>query len=54
MIEVIEIDGAAVSMAGDYFQTLVYCKSPNTIVSHIGQAFVCDEIVLRNGRSTFM
>lgn len=54
MIEVIEIDGASVSMAGDYFQTLVYCKSPGTIVNHIEQVFTCDEITLRTGRSSFI
>ena len=29
MIEVIEIDGAPVSIAGDYFETLVYTRSPD-------------------------
>ena len=28
MIEVIEIDGAPVSMAGDYYYTLIYCHTP--------------------------
>ncbi len=28
MIEVVEIDGAAVSMAGDYYELLVYAESP--------------------------
>ena len=54
MIEFISIDGAAVSMAGDFYQTLVYCKSPNTIVRHIEQAFTCDEIAMRNGTSSFI
>ena len=31
MIEVTEIDGAAVSMAGDYFETLVYSTSPEAV-----------------------
>lgn len=31
MIEVIEIDGAAVSMAGDYFETLIYTTSPEEV-----------------------
>src|SRR6478735_3142628 len=31
MIEVTEIDGAAVSMAGDYFETLLYSTSPHAI-----------------------
>ena len=31
MIEVIEIDGAPVSIAGDYFETLVYSTSPDAV-----------------------
>ncbi len=54
MIELIEIDGVAVSMAGDFYQTLVYCKSPANLISHIEQSFDCDEITLREGRSSFI
>jgi L-serine dehydratase len=32
MIEVIQIDGNKVSMAGDYFETLIYCKNPESII----------------------
>ena len=35
MIEVIEIDGAAVSMAGDYFETLVYTGSPDAVFEFV-------------------
>jgi L-serine dehydratase len=31
MIEVVEIDGAKVSIAGDYFETLVYSTSPDAL-----------------------
>ncbi len=54
MIEVIEIDGAPVSMAGDFYQTLVYCKSPANLIAHIEQAFTCDEIAPRKGTSSFI
>jgi L-serine dehydratase len=54
IIEIIEIDGAPVSMAGDFYQTLVYVKSPGNIVSFIEQSFPCDEIALRKGTSTFI
>lgn len=54
MIEIIEIDGATVSMAGDFYQTLVYLKSPGNIVSFIEQTFPCDEVALRKGTSTFI
>lgn len=33
MIEVISIDELPVFMAGDYFETLVYCKDPNRVMA---------------------
>ncbi|MGF1559542.1 MAG: L-serine ammonia-lyase, iron-sulfur-dependent, subunit beta, partial [Flavobacteriaceae bacterium] len=54
MIELIEIDGAAVSMAGDFFQTLVYCKSPTNLMSYIEQNFNYDDIALREGNHSFI
>ena len=54
MIEIIEIDGAKVSMAGDFFETLVYVKSPGTILQFIEHSFPCDEIALRTGTSIFI
>jgi L-serine dehydratase len=54
MIEVQQIDGAAVSMAGDFYQTLVYVKSPGNIMQFIEQSFPCDEIALRTGTSKFI
>nr|WP_315475971.1 L-serine ammonia-lyase, iron-sulfur-dependent, subunit alpha [uncultured Undibacterium sp.] len=54
MIEILEIDGATVSMAGDFYQTLVYVKSPNNIIELIEQSFSCDEIALREGTSSFI
>jgi L-serine dehydratase len=54
MIEIIEIDGAKVSMAGDFCETLVYVKSPGNIQQFIEQSFDCDEISLHTGASTFI
>ncbi|MGB5499862.1 MAG: L-serine ammonia-lyase, iron-sulfur-dependent, subunit alpha [Maribacter sp.] len=54
MIELIEIDGARVSMTGDFYQTLVYIESPANLVAHIEQSFNCDEIALRQGISSFI
>ncbi|MGB5171960.1 L-serine ammonia-lyase, iron-sulfur-dependent, subunit alpha [Eudoraea sp.] len=54
MIEIIEIDGASVSMAGDFYQTLVYIKSPDQIINHIENSFTCDEITVRKGDSSFI
>ncbi|WP_425237071.1 L-serine ammonia-lyase, iron-sulfur-dependent, subunit alpha [Ulvibacterium sp.] len=53
MIEVVEIDGAKVSMAGDFYQTLVYVKSPTNLVEHIERSFSYDEIAIREGVSYF-
>lgn len=54
MIEVIEIDGARVSMAGDFYQTLVYVKSPGNIISFIEKSMPCDEVMLRQGKFDFI
>ena len=54
MIEVVEIDGANVFMAGDFYETLVYVKSPGSIVQFIEQSFPCDEITLHRGTQTFV
>lgn len=54
MIEIIEIDGAHVSMAGDFYQTLVYVTSPAQAIEHIEQSFISDEIELHEGISSFI
>lgn len=54
MIEVIEIDGAKVSMAGDFYQTLVYVKTPANIIQFIEKSMPCDEIMLRTGKYNFI
>ena len=54
MIEIIEIDGAQVSMAGDFYQTLVYVNSPGKLLEFIETSMPCDEIALRTGKSTFI
>ena len=54
MIEIIEIDGAAVSMAGDFCQTLIYVKSPGNVMQFIEKSFSCDEISLHQGTANFI
>ena len=54
MIEILEIDGAQVSMAGDFYQTLVYVSSPGSLIEFIETSMPCDEIALRTGKSTFI
>jgi L-serine dehydratase len=54
MIEIIEIDGAKVAMAGDFYQTLVYIDQPANLIQHIEESFDCDEITLHKGTSSFI
>ncbi len=54
MIEVIEIDGLPVSMAGDYFETLIYCSDPEQIISFLIASITYDEIVFHNGPFSFI
>ena len=54
MIEVIDIDGAKVTMAGDYYETLIYSSAPEKVLTYLNEAIDCDEIRLHNGRSTFI
>jgi L-serine dehydratase len=49
MIEVIDIDGVTVSMAGDYFETLVYCKKPDQVISYLQASIPYDDIQFRHG-----
>jgi len=45
MIEVIEIDGNPVSIAGDYFETLIFIKAnSNEVVKYLCEKIQADEI----------
>jgi L-serine dehydratase len=54
MIEILEIDGAQVSMAGDFYQTLVYVKTAGSLPEFIEKSMPCDEVAVRKGKSTFI
>lgn len=54
MIEVTEIDGASVSIAGDYFETLVFTNDAAKVAEFIGSRFAFDECEVRTGASTFV
>lgn len=54
MIELIEIDGARVSISGDFHQTLVYGTSPLAIIAQIEKVMVCDELAFREGDPPFI
>lgn len=54
MIQVISIDGAEVNMAGDYFETLIYVKSPDKVEAFIKQSIKYDELTIHKGTSTYI
>jgi L-serine dehydratase len=49
MIEVVDIDGVGVSMAGDYFETLIYCTQPEQIMAFLQASIPYDDIQFRRG-----
>ena len=54
MIEVMEIDGVNVSMAGDYYETLVYTNEKNEeeTLSYLHENVTADHIIVRKGTDT--
>ncbi|MFM1969882.1 MAG: hypothetical protein RL152_1259, partial [Bacteroidota bacterium] len=51
MIEVIQIDGNKVSMAGDYHETLVYCSSSLGIDKFLEENVEYDEMIFHEGEN---
>ena len=54
MIEVIEIDGAKVEMAGDFFVTLVYCNNPQKVIELVEGSIQYDRITVHKGDVEFV
>ena len=54
MIQVIEIDGAPVLMAGDFYQTLIYTKLPEQVVAFLEGSISFDEIRIHHGNVDFV
>ena len=54
MIEVIAIDEVPVSMAGDYFETLIYCNKPDEILQFLKATITADDIELHKGETSFI
>lgn len=54
MIEVIAIDDVPVSMAGDYFETLVYCNKPENIIAFLNASVEYDEIEFHKAEISFI
>lgn len=52
MIKVIEIDGIQVSLAGDYYETLIFAADGDRIVQSLSECAAADEILLLNGAGT--
>ncbi|MEM6633192.1 MAG: L-serine ammonia-lyase, iron-sulfur-dependent, subunit alpha [Bacteroidota bacterium] len=53
MIEIIEIDGAQVSMQGDYYETLIYVSQPGQVQDFLENTVEYDELELRKGTDTY-
>ena len=49
MIEVIAIDGAKVSMQGDYHETLVYCQYAEEVVRYLKGSIGFDHVLVHEG-----
>lgn len=54
MIEVVEIDGAKVALAGDRFMTLVYSESSDHVMNYLKQAGDWDSLEVLDGPSSMV
>ena len=54
MIEVIAIDGSAVNMLGDYFETLVYTEVPEQMLAYLEATIEYDHLIVSKGRTSFI
>lgn len=49
MIEIIAIDGIEVSMMGDFYETLIFCKTPDSVVELIEKEMLYDHLIVHDG-----
>lgn len=54
MIEVIAIDGIEVSMMGDFYETLIYCKTPDKILELITREMSYDYLIVNDENPHFI
>lgn len=54
MIEIIAIDGMSVSMKGDFYETLIYCKTTNRIIEIINARMAYDYLIVHDGVEKFI
>ncbi len=54
MIEITEIDGWNLSLAGDYHETLIYCDHPDTVLRVIKEKLPYDDILVHTVDDTII
>ncbi|MFY0654034.1 MAG: L-serine ammonia-lyase, iron-sulfur-dependent, subunit alpha [Cyclobacteriaceae bacterium] len=54
MIEVIEIDEAKVSIQGDFYETLIYCRSTDEVEKYINETIEFDHRLVHKGTMNFV
>lgn len=54
MITVVAIDGTNVSMAGDFYETLIYCELPDKVTALIQERMVSDDMIVHSGDRPFV
>jgi L-serine dehydratase len=54
MVEIVEIDGIALSLSGDFHETLVYCDQPEIVLQSIKEHLAFDEILVHPGENTII
>lgn len=54
MIEIIAIDGIEVSMMGDFYETLIYCKTPGSILDLINKGMSYDYLIVHDTNPYFI
>ena len=54
MIEVTAIDDVPISMAGDFFETLIYCDKPSLLFNFLKASIEYDEIIIHQGAACFI
>ena len=54
MIDVISIDELPVSMAGDYYETLIYCEDPSRVIDFLNTTVSFDELEIHSGSLHFI
>lgn len=54
MIEIIEIDGAKVSMAGDFYETLIYVKNNEEVVQYLKNTIDYDDLCIHQGDQKYI